>query len=215
MTYILLDLDGTLSDNSVGIQGGVVRALEHFGRKVRKEDLWRYIGPPILDSFQKYDGLTLEEAQEGIGYYREYYQEKGIYENILYDGIVEVLETLRKADYQLVVATAKPEPFAKAILEKFGVAYFFEGIYGASMDNSRIHKEDVIDYCLREQGISPEDAVMIGDREHDILGAKTHGLRSIGVLYGFGSREELENAGADAIAETPEDIPMAVKRVFS
>ncbi|MDO5690797.1 MAG: HAD family hydrolase [Tissierellia bacterium] len=215
MTYILFDLDGTLSDNSVGIQGGVVRALERFGRKVREEDLWRYIGPPILDSFQKYDGLTLDEAQEGIGYYREYYQEKGIYENILYDGIIEVLENLHGADYRLVVATAKPEPFAKAILEKFGVAHFFEGIYGASMDNSRIHKEDVIEYCLREQGISAEDAVMIGDREHDILGAKTHGLRSIGVLYGFGSREELESAGADEIVMLPKDIPQAIQKVFS
>lgn len=202
--YILFDLDGTLTDSEEGITKAVEYALHDFGIEVAdRSDLRVFIGPPLTDSFMKYYGFSEEKALEGVKKYREYYNEKGKFENAVYEGIEEVLSRLKKEGKQLIVATSKPEFYAKQIMDHFDLSKYFSNIYGATMDGSRVYKEDVIRYALQENGITdPEEAVMVGDREHDMIGAKKCGLEAIGVLFGFGSREELKTNGAVAIAET-------------
>lgn len=208
--YILFDLDGTITESAPGITNSVAYALEKMGLEaVDKEELKKFIGPPLMDSMQKYYGMTEEEAAQGVVYYREYYTEKGIFENSVYEGFMDSLKALRASGRTILMVTAKPEDYAKLIAEHFGFAEYFDGIYGASMDESRNKKADVIRYALHESGIENENlekVLMVGDRNHDILGAKENGLDSMGVLYGYGSREELEEAGADYIAETTADI---------
>lgn len=206
--YYLFDLDGTLTDSGMGITNSVKHALKKYGiEEQNMETLKKFIGPPLAESFQKYYGFSEEESRRAIGYYREYYQKDGIFENEVYDGIPELLETLKGAGKTLIVATSKPELFAEQILEHFKLAPYFDCIAGASMDESRVDKAEVIAYALKKYGTeAKEGMVMIGDREHDIIGAKKNGLDSIGVLFGYGSREELEKAGADHIVETPGEI---------
>lgn len=206
--YYLFDLDGTLTDSGMGITNSVKHALKKYGiEEQNMEILKKFIGPPLAESFQKYYGFSEEESRRAIGYYREYYQKDGIFENEVYDGIPELLETLKGAGKTLIVATSKPELFAEQILEHFKLAPYFDCIAGASMDESRVDKAEVIAYALKKYGTeAKEGMVMIGDREHDIIGAKKNGLDSIGVLFGYGSREELEKAGADHIVETPGEI---------
>lgn len=202
--YILFDLDGTLTDSQEGITKAVEYALKDFGIEVAdRSELTVFIGPPLTDSFIKYYGFSEEKALEGVKKYREYYNAKGKFENAVYEGIPEVLARLKKAGKILFVATSKPEFYAKQIVDHFGLSKYFSNIYGATMDGSRVHKDDVIRYALQENGITDlDEVVMVGDREHDIIGAKKCGLEAIGVLFGFGSREELETNGAVAIAET-------------
>lgn len=206
--YYLFDLDGTLTDSGLGITNSVKYALKKYGIEEDDMDKLReFVGPPLAESFQKYYGFSEEESKRAIEYYREYYTAGGMLENEVYEGIPELLEQLKNAGKSLIVATSKPELFAKQILEHFELAQYFDCIAGASMDESRVDKAEVIDYALRLCNIEKKDRiVMIGDREHDILGAKKNGLDSIGVLFGFGSREELKNAGADHIVEVPGEI---------
>lgn len=206
--YYLFDLDGTLTDSGMGITNSVKHALKKYGiEEQNMETLKKFIGPPLAESFQKYYGFSVEESKRAIGYYREYYQRDGIFENEVYDGIPELLETLKGAGKTLIVATSKPELFAEQILEHFKLAPYFDCIAGASMDESRVDKAEVIAYALKKYGTEKKEGmVMIGDREHDIIGAKKNGLDSIGVLFGYGSREELEKARADHIVETPGEI---------
>lgn len=205
---ILFDLDGTLTDSGIGITNSVRYALEKKGIEVNdRRELFRFIGPPLVDSFQMFYGFSPEKALETTHIYREYYAEKGIFENEVYDGIEELLKKLRQAGKRLIVATSKPEPFAVRILDHFGLSRYFEYIAGSNMDETRSSKSEVMAYALEACGVTDlSKAVMVGDREHDILGAKKTGTASLGVLYGYGSREELEKAGADHIAATPEDI---------
>lgn len=205
---ILFDLDGTLTDPGVGITNSVAYALEKFGTKVNnRRELYKWIGPPLQDSFAQFCGFSKEDTERAVGYYREYYKEKGIYENYLYDGIEEVLKALSDAGRTLLVATSKPELFAEQILEYFHIRKYFTYVAGASMDGARSKKEDVIAYALQEAGrTGGSDTVMVGDREYDIIGAKKAGISSIGVLYGYGTRQELVNAGACHIAEKAEEI---------
>ncbi len=204
---ILFDLDGTLTDPAEGITNSVAYALEKYGIKVEdKKTLNCFIGPPLNDSFMKYYGFTPEKAMEAIWVYREYFRDKGIFENEVYEGVPQLLEKIKQSGRKIVLATSKPEEFALRILEHFDLIKYFDVVAGASMDEKRNKKGDVISYAMEKGGFSAENAVMIGDREHDVLGAKENGLPSIGVLYGYGSREELEQAGADYIAETVEDI---------
>lgn len=206
--YILFDLDGTLTDSQEGITKAVEYALASFGITVEdRAELNVFIGPPLTDSFEKYYGFSGEQALEGVKKYREYYNEKGKFENAVYEGIPEVLRRLKEAGKVLIVATSKPEFYAKQIIEHFDLAKYFDGIYGATMDGSRVHKDDVIRYALKENGITDlNEAVMVGDREHDVIGAKKCGLEAVGVLFGFGSRQELEENGAAEIAETVEQL---------
>lgn len=206
--YYLFDLDGTLTDSGEGITNSVRHALHRFGIMEYDESVLRkFIGPPLAESFQKYFDLSQEEACKGIDYYREYYTDGGMFENAVYDGIKELLEGLKAKGKTLIVATSKPELFAEQILEHFGLAEYFDCIAGTSMDETRVHKDEVIAYAMQKyKGIDHKKAVMIGDRSNDIMGGKANGMDTIGVLYGFGSREELEEAGADIIVEKPEEI---------
>ena len=206
--YILFDLDGTLTDPGLGITNAVMYALKKFNIELPdRSELYKFIGPPLLESFQKYYGMTEEESQMALQYYREYFKPYGLYENTVYDGVEEVLSTLKAQGKTLVLATSKPEPFAVEILSHFELDKYFDFIAGATMDEKRVRKADVIAYALESCKITDlSEVVMIGDREHDVLGAKEIGLKSIGVLYGYGDLEEMEAAGADYIAEKPEDI---------
>lgn len=204
---VLFDLDGTLTDPGLGITNSVAYALERYAIEVKdRSSLYCFIGPPLNDSFMKYYGFTPEKAMEAISVYREYFREKGIFENEVYEGIPDLLEKIRLTGRKIVLATSKPEEFALRILEHFDLVKYFDVVAGASMDEKRNKKGDVIKYALEKGGFSAQDCIMIGDREHDIFGAKENALSSIGVLYGYGSRDELEKAGADYIAETVEDI---------
>ena len=177
---------------------------------VRAEDrtaLRPFIGPPLGESFQVYYGLSKEESEQAIKYYRERFSVKGLYENEVYEGVEKMLQDLKESGKKLILATSKPEKFTMLILEHFDLLKYFDFVAGATMDGSRGEKADVIRYALEISGIEDKtEAIMVGDRKFDILGAKENGLASIGVLYGFGDREELTEAGADYIVERAEDI---------
>lgn len=206
--YLLFDLDGTLTDPGEGITNSVVYALKKWGVEVKdKRELYSFIGPPLSASFKKYFGFSEDDALKSVEYYREYFRERGIFENEVYGGVPNLLATLKEAGKTLILATSKPEGFAKQILDHFDLAKYFDFVAGATMDESRNKKADVIRYALRMSGVTDlSRAVMIGDREQDVDGAKQNGMDSIGVLYGYGDRRELEGAGATRIAETVEDI---------
>lgn len=206
--YILFDLDGTLTDSAVGITNSVIYALKKYDIKVdNRNELNKFVGPPLSDSFESYYGFSKEEAKTAVEYYREYYREKGMFENLVYDGIEDLLKTLKYNNKTLVVATSKPQVFAQQILEKFDIAKYFTYIAGSSLDGTRVKKDEVIQYALESCNITNlPKVIMIGDREHDINGAKKVGINSIGVLYGYGDRDELEKAGADFIVDTILDI---------
>lgn len=205
---ILFDLDGTLTDPGTGITNSVMHALKKYGIEVEdRAQLYKFIGPPLHESFEKYYGFSREEAMQAVEYYREYYKVKGIYENLLYDGIENLLKKLFENGKKIILATSKPEVFAKEILRHFGIEKYFYYVAGSNLDGSRTLKAEVIGYALESAEITDKSgAVMVGDREHDIIGAKKIGLDSAGVLFGYGSREELEAAGADFIAESVSDI---------
>lgn len=205
--HILFDLDGTLTDPALGITNAVMYALEKFNIHVdNRASLYKYIGPPLIYSFMNFEGLSEEEARQAVVYYREHYAPIGKFENSVYEGIPELLSTLRNMGKDIVLATSKPEPFSVDILKHFGLFDYFDFVAGSTLDETRTKKEEVIEYAVREHHIDISKAIMIGDREHDIIGAKKNGLKSMGVLYGYGSREELENAGADFIAPSVRDI---------
>ena len=200
---ILFDLDGTLTDSGIGIINSVIYALEKFDIHVKdREELYSFIGPPLAESFEKYCGFDHQKAEEAVEAYREYFSAKGIYENCPYDGIKELLAELKASGKMLIVATSKPEKFAIEILKHFELYDFFDVVVGSNLDGTRSKKREVILYALNKAGIQKKESViMVGDREHDILGAKEAGIVSLGVLYGYGSREELLSAGADYLAE--------------
>lgn len=205
---ILFDLDGTLTDPGEGITNSVAYALRKYGIEVAdRSELYKFIGPPLRDSFMKYYGFSEDEALKAIEYYREYFRDKGIFENRVYDGVEDMLRQLHALGKSIVLATSKPEEFAVRILEHFGLKKYFTVVAGASMDSSRSKKGDVIAYALSMcESLSKEATVMVGDREHDVIGAKENSLKSIGVLYGYGSEKELRQSGADLIVSTPGDI---------
>lgn len=205
---ILFDLDGTLTDPGIGITNSVMYALKKFQIEVEdRATLYKFIGPPLKASFEKYYGFSKEESELALQYYREYFRPKGLYENQVYKGVRELLTELKSRNKTLILATSKPEEFAIEILRHFDLYKYFDFVAGATMDSSRVKKEDVILYALQSYGISNlSSVIMIGDREHDILGAKQVGLDSIGVLYGYGDYEELKGAGATYIAENTKDI---------
>lgn len=206
--YVLFDLDGTLTDPAVGITTSVAYALKKFGIDVDDiTTLNHFIGPPLLDTFMEDYGFSKEKAQTAIDYYRERFRVKGLYENVVYDGVPEMLEKLKKGSKEIILATSKPEPFAREILRHFGLDKYFLFIAGSNFDGTRTAKAEVIEYALESAGVTDKTAaVMIGDRKHDIIGAQKTGLDSIGVLYGYGSKEEISGASSTHIAETVEDI---------
>ncbi len=205
---ILFDLDGTLTDPGVGITNSVAYALKKKNINVSdRTSLYKFIGPPLLDSFSQFYGFTQDECMSAIEDYREYFSDKGIYENELYDGIDNLLKFLKDGCKTIVLATSKPEDFAVRILEYFNIDSYFDFVAAATMDGSRSKKADIIQYALEQSKVTDlSKTVMIGDRKYDILGASQAGIDSIGVLYGYGSCEELKQSKATYIVETVEDI---------
>lgn len=206
--WIFFDLDGTLTDPGEGITNSVAYALKKEGiEPPPREELYTFIGPPLVDSFMKLYGFSRERALRAVEEYREYFRDRGIFENRVYDGIPRLLEELCAKGKRLVLATSKPELFAKRILAHFDLERYFTFAAGALMDETRTKKADVIAYALASCGITdPSSVLMVGDRLHDVEGAKACGMDSLGVLYGYGSREELTEAGATYLAERVEDI---------
>ena len=209
---ILFDLDGTLTDSGEGIINSVIPALEHFGLPVpSREELRVFVGPPLHDSFRRF-GVPADRTDEAIQVYRTRYIPIGIFENAPYPGIETLLQTLRAAGHRLYVATSKPEPMAVQVLERFHLAQYFHRICGATLDTSRSTKEAVIAYLLEENGRA-DNMVMVGDTKFDVIGAKAHGIPTIGVSWGYDTVGELKAAGAAAIADTPEEVPVLVDRL--
>lgn len=207
--YILFDLDGTLTDSADGIINSVLHALKKAGiEEDDREKLKAFVGPPLKASFMKYYGMTAEEAEAMIPLYREYFSVQGWKENSVYEGIPEVLQKLKAAGKTLIVATSKPETFARKIMEFFELDQYFTYIGGSSMDGRISSKDQVIDYVLDVIGRDHmNEMIMVGDREHDVIGAKQNDLPCLGVLYGYGDREELKQAGAAMICETVQELP--------
>lgn len=206
--YALFDLDGTLTDPGTGITNSVRYALDKFGIHAESaSELYKFIGPPLQDSFREYYHFSPSQCEQAITYYREYFSQKGLVENTLYQGTIPLLQVLSEHGIHIVLATSKPEYYASQIIEHFQLTPYFDYICGANMDGTRTNKAEVIRYALAQTGLSDySQAIMIGDRKHDIIGAREVGIDSIGVLFGYGSKEELANAGATYIVSTSDNI---------
>ena len=206
--YILFDLDGTITDPFDGITASIIYALDKFGISVPdRKELAAFIGPPLVDSFSKYYGFSHGCSLAAVGYYREYYGKKGIFECTLYDGITDLFHKLKDSGVKVIIATSKPEHFAIKLMEHFALDDCFVSICGATMDEKRTNKDEVIRYALDRNGITDTDeCIMVGDRKYDVLGAKAAGIKSVGVLYGYGSRDEMDAAAPDFIAESVAEL---------
>lgn len=194
---ILFDLDGTLTESGEGIIKSVQYALEKMKHMEEDSEKLRvFIGPPLIEQFMNYAGFNQEEAEEAVVFYRKRYAVKGIFENRPYDGIQEMLEELKEKGYILVVASSKPENYVNRILEHFQMSSFFDEVVGATMDEKRTNKADVIHEAIRRLHVDPtqEELLMVGDKEHDILGARACGIPCAAVSYGYGTMQELESA---------------------
>jgi len=204
MSHILFDLDGTLTDPAEGITNSILYALKKFDiADVDRSSLLCCIGPPLLYSFRTMWDMSEADARRAVKYYREYFTDKGIYENAIYPGIPELLQSLADNGNKLYLATSKPEEYAAKILEHFDIDAHFTCVAGNTLSESRPEKIDVLNYLLeRFSQLRRDNTLMVGDRCYDVQGAKACGLRCVGVLYGYGSREELVSAGADYLAES-------------
>ena len=207
---IIFDLDGTLTDSGEGIMNCAKLALEHYGLPIPSEaELRTFVGPPLHDSFIRF-GVPAQEADNAIKIYRSRYIPIGKFENHPYEGVQEVLEKLKALGHTLYVATSKPETMSVEILEHFDLAKYFDIIAGASFDRSRSSKEDVIAYLLNQCG-DYDRKIMVGDTAFDVIGAKAHGIPTVGVAWGYGKVEDMENAGAISIAHTMDELFEALK----
>jgi phosphoglycolate phosphatase len=206
-TNVLFDLDGTLTDSYGGITNAVKYALRKFN--IIEEDdskLKLFIGPPLESSFMAYCHLSSGDSKTAVGYYREYFSEKGIYENKLYEGIDTVLEELNKRNKKCIVATSKPEIFARKIAQYFKIDNYFEHIVGSNIDGTLSEKEDIIKHIIEKYGFNKNETIMVGDRKYDIIGAHKNRIDSAGVLYGYGTREELEKESPKYLCNTVAEI---------
>ena len=208
------DLDGTLTDPKPGICGSLQFALTELGHSAPAQDELEWvIGPPMIESLRQIVGP--DRAEEGLRLYRRRYGETGLFENRVYDGIPELLRRLTEDGWRLYVATSKARPYALRIVEHFGLAPFFAETYGSGLDGSLMHKDALLAHAFADAGVDPRAAVMIGDRKFDVLGAKANGAPTIGVAWGYGSRAELDEAGAAAIVATPAEVDGALAAVAS
>jgi phosphoglycolate phosphatase len=204
MTDIFFDLDGTLTDSGPGILNCAELVLTHFGIPVPSREALRvFVGPPIRDTFRKF-GVPEAEIETAVEVFRGRYTTVGKFENTPYPGIRELLEALKADGHRLYVATSKPEVTAKEILDKFDLSRYFEKICGAAMDGSRDDKAQVIAYLLG--GRAPEDVLMVGDTAYDVLGAKAHGIPTVGVAWGYGDTAQMLEAGAVKIVKKPQEL---------
>ncbi len=208
---ILFDLDGTITASAEGIVNSVVYALEKCGFAVKnRNELYKFVGPPLGEMFAEYCGISKEAGKQMVNVYREYYSVHGIFENDIYEGIEELLANLKQSGRRVFLATSKPEIYANKILEHYKLLKYFDGVAGCELDGRRTYKAEVIADVIKRYGI--ENAVMVGDRCYDVSGAHEYGFPCIGVLYGYGSRAELEEAGAELIAETVAELGEILKR---
>lgn len=202
MKRILFDLDGTLTDPFLGITRSVAYSLKSFGIEVDDlETLKPFIGPPLDVSFREYYHMDEAQSWKAVKKYREYFSKKGLFENKVYEGMEDFLQSLLNMDMKLYVCTSKPEVFAKEILDHFSLTPYFTGIYGATLDGSLKNKGDVIAHCIKQEHLNIQDCMMVGDRQHDIVGAHQNQIPCIGVLYGYGSLEEFQEYHCDYIAK--------------
>jgi len=200
---IIFDLDGTLTDPGIGITNSIMYALKKFGIEAERSVLYKFIGPPLRESFGLYFGFDKDQAEQAVVYYREYFSVKGIFENELYPGILELLAGLKNQNRKLYIATSKPLEYTMRILEHFGIVEYFDYVSGSNMDGSMSAKSDLIDRIIphiRETELVK--TIMIGDRRYDIEGAKHHGIDSAAVLYGYGEISELEEAQPTYLIES-------------
>ena len=206
--YILFDLDGTLTNPADGITNSVAYALDKFGIAVDdKKSLYKFIGPPLADSFQNFYGFSKEQSYKAIEYYREYFKVLGIFENEVFKDTIYMLSTLKKAGKRIILATSKPDKFALQILEHFNLTEYFDYTACATMDEKLCQKADIIKCAIDGYPVKDlSQAIMVGDREHDVLGANKAGIDSIGVLYGFGDYNELKQANATYIVKDMKQI---------
>lgn len=211
--YVLFDLDGTLTDPKEGICKSVQYALACMGIEEPNIDVLEpYIGPPLKDSFMEYHGLNEEDAERAIEHYRVRFRDKGIFENMLYPGVKEMLGTLTEKGQTLAIASSKPEIYVRRILEHFGIAEYFQVVVGSELNGERSRKEEVVEEALRqlaelsEGNLTRDNTVMVGDRKFDIQGAKEHDIIGVGVSFGYAPKGELEAEGADYIASSMERL---------
>lgn len=206
--YLLFDLDGTIIDNSEGVYKSFEYALNYYGITVASlDELSPVIGPPLKDSFMELYSFSEEKAEEAVAKYRERYTDTGIYEGFIYEGIDKLLEDLKQREYKIVLATCKPEVFARRILDHAGLGKYFDFIAGAQIGEKISNKEDVLEHIIKSLAIEDvSECLMIGDRKFDLIGANLFGMDAMGVLYGFGDMEELGAYPHVALAETVEDI---------
>ena len=203
---LFFDLDGTLTDPKPGITGSIQYALQKLDRPVPTQDeLTWCIGPPLRASFARLLGGE-ELADRGVEFYRERFGDVGLFENSVYPEIADVLAALRKTPRRIFVATSKPHVFAKRIVEHFGLDGYFEHVFGSELDGTRVHKDELLAYALEVAGVDPAQALMIGDRSHDVVGATKNGIDAIGVTYGYGSPTELLEAGASHLCASPRAV---------
>jgi phosphoglycolate phosphatase len=204
MDAIFFDLDGTLTDPKPGITRSIQYALQKLDHPTipTEDELTWCIGPPLRASFVRLLGAEAS-ADLAVSYYRERFSDVGLYENGVYDGIGEVLTALCASGHRLFVATSKPHVFAERIIDHFGLRGHFERVFGSELDGTRVDKSHLLEYALKEASVDPARTLMIGDRSHDMIGAKNNGMKGIGVLYGYGSRDELLQAGAHHVCQTP------------
>jgi phosphoglycolate phosphatase len=204
MDAIYFDLDGTLTDPKPGITRSIQYALQRLDHPTMptEDELTWCIGPPLRASFVRLLGAETS-ADLAVSYYRERFSDVGLYENGVYDGIGDVLTSLCASGHRLFVATSKPHVFAERIIDHFRLRNHFERVFGAELDGTRADKSHLLEYALKETSVDPSKTLMIGDRSHDMVGAKNNGMKGIGVLYGYGSRDELLAAGAHHVCATP------------
>lgn len=202
---VFFDLDGTLTDPERGITGSIQYALERLAVEVPEANALTWcIGPPLLESFQTLVGD--ERAPAALDHYRERYSTVGLYENAPYSGIHDALSGLRNAGFRLCVASSKPHVYVAKILERFELIDFFSDVFGSELNGVRADKSELLRFALSETRVEPSDATMVGDRKHDIIGALDNGIAAIGVLYGYGSLEELTRAGAKRFVDAPSEF---------
>ncbi len=210
---VLFDLDGTLTDSGLGITRAVQYALGQMGYEVPpRESLFKFIGPPLHRSFEVFYGMTPAAAQEAVRQFRVYYNETGILENLVYEGVPELLSALKAGGKRLVLATSKPEAAAIRVMHHFGLDAFVPEIAGGMDDDSRNTKGKVIAYALRTFGIDPATALMVGDREHDVQGALENHIPCMGITWGYGDRPELTQAGAAVVLDHPHEAAQYILR---
>lgn len=204
---ILFDLDGTLTDSAEGVTRSIRYALQKFGIESRPDDLKSFIGPPLQQSFQIHYGFSEDKALQALNYYRDYFREKGIFQNKLYPQVAETLEELAASGIKLFLATSKPTVFAETVLQNFKINNFFRLVVGSNLDGTRVEKSEIIAFVLKQMGtLDRAETVMVGDREHDIIGARACGLDSIAVTYGYGSLSELTSAGPTHMADSVPEL---------